>query len=149
MESKVSGHWTDEQLIEYLYGVGPENHHLDTCPHCQDRLSAMQARRQAVELNPFSQEDASFEFLAAQRRKIYARVTEPSRWWSQTQLRRWASAAAMALVLGGGFVVYEQNHRQQMIDNKVSDAQLAQDVSLMAQDSEPQPTAPLQALFDE
>jgi hypothetical protein len=31
----------------------------------------------------------------------------------------------------------------------VSDAQLAQDVSQMAQDSEPPQTAPLQALFEE
>ncbi len=149
MESKVSGHWTDEQLIEYLYGVGPEDQHLDTCPNCQERLSVMQARRGAVELNPSFQDEASFEFLAAQRRKIYGRLGEPIHWWSGHQLRRWASAAAMALVLGGGFVVYEQNHRQRVMDNRVSDAQLAQDVSLMAQDSEPQPTAPLQALFDE
>ena len=149
MESKVSGHWTDEQLIEYLYGVGPEGSHLDTCRDCHERLSAMQARRQAMELNLPSHEEAGFQFLAAQRRKIYARLTERSSWWSEFQLRRWASAAAMALVLGGGLVVYEENHRHQLLENKVSDAQLAQDVSLMAQDSEPQPTAPLQALFDE
>lgn len=147
MESKVSGHWTDQQLIEQLYGVAAEDGHLRGCAECQARLSSMQARRQVVERSA-SEEEASFEFLAAQRRKIYARVTEPRRFWSQGQLRRWASAAATILVLGGGLLVYE-DHKQQSMDNKISDAQLAQEVSSMAQESEPQPTAPLQGLFEE
>ncbi len=57
-------------------------------------------------------------------------------------------AAATVLVLGGALLVYEET-RQQAMQNPVSDAQLAQQVSSMAQDSEPQPTAPLQALFEE
>jgi hypothetical protein len=44
---------------------------------------------------------------------------------------------------------YEQKHQRDLANDRVSDAQLAQDVSRMAQDSEPQPTAPLQALFEE
>jgi hypothetical protein len=149
MESKVSGHWTDEQLIEHLYGIGAEdlNLHLHACADCQARLSSTQARRQAVDMNS-SDQDVSFEFLAAQRRRIYARLTEPRHFWSDGRLGRWASAAATILVLGGGFLIYE-DHRQQVMDNKVSDAQLAQEVSSMAQESEPQPTAPLQALFEE
>jgi hypothetical protein len=147
MESKVSGHWTDQQLIEHLYGVGAEDRHLNGCAECQGRLNSMQARRQAVDRTA-PEGDVSFDFLAAQRRKIYARLTEPRRFWSQGQLRRWASAAATILVLGGGLLVYE-DHKQQSMDNKISDAQLAQEVSSMAQESEPQPTAPLQALFEE
>ena len=147
MESNVSGHWTDEQLIEHLYGVGADARHLHACADCQARLSSMQARRQAVEMNS-ADENSSFEFLAAQRRQIYARLTKPRHFWSQAQLRRWASAAGTILVLGGGFLIYE-DHRQQVMDNKVSDAQLAQEVSSMAQESEPQPTAPLQVLFEE
>jgi anti-sigma factor RsiW len=146
MESKLSGHWTNEQLIEHLYGVAADQH-LDACPDCQARLSSMQARRQAVETNS-SEDDASFEVLAAQRRRIYARLSEPRPFWSDARLRRWASAAAMIAVLGGGFLVYE-DHKQQVMDNKISDAQLAQEVSSMAQESEPQPTAPLQVLFEE
>ena len=147
MESKVSGHWTDEQLIEHLYGVGCEDPHLHACAACQARLSSMQAQRQALD-GAASHEDVSFEFLAAQRRKIYAMLTEPRRFWSDGQLRRWASAAATILILGGGLLVYE-DHKQQSVDNKISDAQLAREVSSMAQESEPQATAPLQALFEE
>ncbi len=148
MESKVSGHWTDGQLIEYLYGLSQQDDHFPGCAHCQARVAWMQANRQAVELNHASQDDVSYDLLAAQRRKIYARLTQPMRWWSPAQFPRWASAAATIIVLGGGLLVYEQKHAQVSAD-KVSDAQLAQEVSSMAQDSEPQATAPLQELFDE
>ncbi len=147
--SNLSGHWTDEQLIEYLYGVGPEESHLNDCRDCQARLSSMQAKRRSVEFSPASDREVRFDFLAAQRRKIYARLTESAPWWSGLQPRRLASAAAAVLVLGGGVLFYEENHRQQMMENKVSDAQLAQQVSSMADEAEAQPTAPLQALFEE
>lgn len=64
-------------------------------------------------------------------------------------LRRWISAAASLLIIASGLFVYEHNHPKQAIDNKVTDAQLAQEVSRMAQDSEPALTVPLQALFEE
>lgn len=147
IESKLSGHWTDEQLIENLYGLGPDDRHLEGCAVCQERLSVMQANRRALEVE--SSQDVSFDFLAAQRRQIYAKLTQPVRWWSRFEIRRWVSAGATVLAVGGGLLLYEENHRQQLMDNKVSDAQLAQEVSSMVQDSEPQPTAPLEELFDE
>ena len=64
-------------------------------------------------------------------------------------LRRAASATATLLVLGGGLMVYEEHHEQALLKDKVSDAQLAEQVSSMTQDSEPPSTAPLKALFDE
>lgn len=146
--SNVSGHWTDEQLIEYLYGVGPENAHVDACTDCQARLAAMEVNRE-TDLSRCDGEIA-FEFLAAQRRKIYARLTTPAtRRWTQLQPRRLAATAATLAVLGGGLFLYEEHQKQQMIDNKLSDAQLAQQVSNMAEEAEAQPTAPLQALFEE
>lgn len=147
MESKVSGHWTDDQIIASQYDVGPEDNHLQECAECQARLAAMRANRGMLEQSPAADEDVTFEFLAAQRRKIYARLTEPARWWSGLRLRLLAPAAAAILAIAGGLLIYEQ--RQPAIDNKISDAQLAQEVSTMAQDSEPLPTAPLQELFEE
>ncbi len=147
IESKLSGHWTDEQLIAHLYDLGPDDGHIHGCAVCQERLSNMQASRRAIEAAE-SPGNVGFDFLAAQRRRIYARLTQPVHWWSQFEIRRWVSAAATILAIGGGLLLYEENHRQQMMD-KVSDAQLAQEVSSMAQDAEPQPTAPLQELFDE
>jgi len=148
MQSKVSGHWTDDQLIEHLYGVGPEDGHVRGCGSCQERLSALESHRVALE-RVSEQVEPSTEFLARQRRQIYAKLAEPRHWWSGAHIRRWASAAATLFVLSGGLVVYEEYHQQELVKDQVSDAQLADQVSSMTQDSEPQPTAPLEALFEE
>ena len=149
IESKLSGHWTDDELIQHLYGVGPEDGHIDSCQECQARLSAAQASRKMLELDPSAGAAISHDFLAAQRRGIYAKLTESRRSKTATFARRWASAAATLAILGGSVLLYEEKHQRDLANDRVTDVQLAQDVSQMAQDSEPQPTAPLQALFEE
>ena len=72
MSIAQSAHWTDEQLIDHLYGVGPADGHLDQCELCRDRLTALEVRRQQVSMA----EPVSDDFLAAQRRAIYARLSE-------------------------------------------------------------------------
>lgn len=149
IESKVSGHWTDEQLIAHLYGVGPNDGHVEECRDCQVRLIAMQSQRQAAE-RASSSEDVSFEFLAAQRRRIYEKITVPTPgWWPAMQVRRWVAGTAGLLVVAGGLLLIENRGRPPVASNNISDAQLAQDVSRMAEDPEPPATAPLQALFEE
>ncbi len=144
-ESKLSRHWTDDQLITHLYGVGPEDGHVAGCLECASRLSSLQNRQEVLR----SGEEPSHELLAAQRRRIYAKLTQPAPWWSAHHLRRWASAGAAALVLGGGVLYYEEYRQQQDRNHMISDDQLAQDVSDLSGNSEAQPTAPLQALFEE
>lgn len=147
--SKVSGHWTDEQLVEHIYGVGPEDKHLEGCLECQGRLASFRQHRQAVERSAGG-DGVTFDFLAAQRRNIYARLADRTSWWPRLGVRRWATAAAAAVALTGGIVVYENTQQHSLqARNKISDAQLAQEISQIASDSEPQPIAPLQALFEE
>lgn len=147
MQSNVSGHWTDQQLIASLYGVGPEDDHLGACSPCQIRLTELRTHREGLErMQP---DEPGTTILATQRRQIYARIAQPVRWWSGTHMRRWASAFATLLVLGGGLMVFEAHHERQLINPQISDAQLADQVSGMIQTSEPQSTAPLQELFDE
>ena len=142
--SKQSGHWTDDQLIAYLYGVGPDDHHLSNCQECHSRLSKFQERQQELR-----SEDVDIELLVAQRRCIYAKLTAPVHWSARWQVRRWASVAAMAVAFGGGALFYEEHEQQHAAKSGLSDAQLAQEVSLLAQNSEDVPTGPLEALFDE
>jgi hypothetical protein len=143
----MTPHWTDEQLIAHFYGVGPEDRHIDSCAHCIQRLAAMRSRREALDLAS-EESDPGFEILAAQRRKIHERISRPARWWPHLEPRRWLTAAAALLVLAGGLALVENAHKP-ATPNAISDAQLAQDVSRMAADPEPSPTAPLQALFEE
>jgi hypothetical protein len=149
IESKLSGHWTDEQLIEHLYGVGPEEKHISECRICRERLSGMVAARRAREAESSPLEQVPFDLLVRQRRSIYARLGQISSWQLGFQVRRWAAAAAMMVLLAGGVFLYEQNQHQRGRQDSLSDAQLAQEVSAIAQDSEPSATAPLQQLFVE
>ncbi len=141
--SAKSAHWTDEQLIDHLYGVGPADGHVKQCQQCHSRLSLMESRRQ--QFSP--EETVSDQFLAAQRRAIYARLSEPHRWWREIPVRRWAAGAAFVAVLSGSLTFYEVRQRE-VADARI-DAQLAQDVSQMSFESEPQATAPLHGLFVE
>jgi hypothetical protein len=134
-------------LIASLYGIGPNNSHLDECAPCRERLSALSANRQALEREAGNDSEVSFAFLAAQRREIYAGLLEPARLWQRFSVRRWASAAITVLVLGSGFAVFEQ-HQRESAKNQISDVQLAQEMSSVSQDLEAQPVAPLQGLFD-
>lgn len=141
--SAKSDHWTDEQLVDHLYGVGPADGHLDQCELCLNRCSSMKMRRQ--QLSPV--ELVSDDFLAAQRRAIYARMSQPHRWWNDVPVRHWAAAATMFTVLAGSAALY-QDHRREVAEAK-ADAHLAQEVSQMAFESESPATAPLQGLFIE
>lgn len=141
MSIAQSAHWTDEQLIDHRYGVGPADDHLDQCELCRTRLTAMEVRRQQVSMA----ETVSHDFLVAQRRAIYARLSKPHHWWNDVPGRRWVAAGVMLTVLAGSAAVYE-NHRRAAVE-AISDAQLAQDVASMSFESEPPATAPLRALF--
>lgn len=143
----MSPHWTDEQLIAHLYGVGTDDRHLDFCADCRTRLSSMQARRQAIE-GATADTQADANRLAAQRRRIYAAIERRAPWWSGIQIRRWGSALAGVSIVASGLLLYE-NHRKPAAPDTLSDAQLALEVSRIAQDPEPPATAPLQALFEE
>lgn len=148
IKSNVSGHWTDEQLIEHLYGIGSDPQHLEECSECRGRLSGMVAARRAIEAS-VADGEVPLDLLAAQRRSIYARIDRNQRWPSSLNVRRWAAMGAMLALLGGGAALYEQARQHEASQSRVTDAELAQEVSQIASDSEPGPTAPLQALFDE
>jgi len=143
----MTPHWTDEQLIAHLYGLGPEDGHLDGCPECRMRLSHMQARRESIDLES-PPDYVSSDLLAVQRRNIYAGIAQPVRWWSHIEIRRWGSAVAGLAILASGLLIFE-NSRKPAVPERISDAQLAQEVSRIAENPEPPATEPLQALFEE
>lgn len=165
IQSRLSGHWTDEQVIEHIYAGGPEEGHLLECVDCAGRLRSMREQRRLIEEAAAKGrqtiaigDEPSIEFLAAQRRKIYAKLSqEHDRWWPTWGIARWASAAAVLLALGGGLVFMEENsasaiHSAPQLQSEtasISDSELAKEVSQMADSSEPGPTEPLQALFGE
>jgi len=149
VEPGAPEHWSGEQLIEHLYGVGPEDGHLEDCAECRERLTLMHAQRQSTEAYAQREETVSRDLLMAQRRQIYAKLARPEPWFMGGLMKRWMPAAAALLMLSGGTFLYQQKHTPAPLKvEHVSDAELAQAVSQMSQDPEAESTAPLQALFN-
>jgi hypothetical protein len=97
-------HWTTDELIGHVYGVGPEDRHLETCEECSARAADFAARRQALATPP--QIDPLF--LAAQRRSLYARIRPKG--YERRPVLAPLLAGAMALALG--FVLLRPSPQQ-------------------------------------
>lgn len=148
-------HWTQDDFINALYGVGPEADHLDACDMCRARWEEVRARRAQATLAA----EVSSEFLATQRRNVYRRLgSEPRR------LRRAAPALVAALLLVVAFLAYRpatsppqetqvaQVRRQDVQPGQQvqsSDAQLMSDIYSIEETAEPQAVQVLHALFEE
>jgi hypothetical protein len=147
--STQSGHWTDDELLAFIYGVGPSGNHLDGCSECRTRLASMQANRESVERSALTADGINPAFLAAQRRGIYQRMEKPAGWWSAIPLRRWAAGVATTCVLCASLVVYQHNREAEIAaQERINDARLAQEVATMAQDTDVSSMAPLEGLFE-
>ena len=133
-------HWTDDELIGRLYGLGPDDGHLGECEECAGRWRALEATRGLV-LDP---PPAPEEFLAGQRRAIHGRLEHPARRPGWLQLAPAAVATAAVVVLA---VVL---HRSAPAPEPgLSDAELYAEVYSMVESDEPLAVQPIRALFEE
>src|SRR6478672_2463250 len=94
-----SKHWTDEELLDRLYGVGREDNHLQTCVECDARWNDLVAARRTLKSEP----EVSPSFLLRQRVAVMERI-EPSKGSFFTW--RSVTAVAGACVMALGFVIY-------------------------------------------
>lgn len=155
-------HLTNDQLLDRLYGLGETegetSRHLQECAGCAERMRAFERRQAEATAQP----ETSNEFLAAQRRGIYARLEQGPQAHS-----RWAPALAAACALAVGmFWVYPVHHARPQVPNRpapivaqgvahavahseVSDEQLFSDVYSMEQSAEPRAAVPMHALFED
>jgi hypothetical protein len=157
-------HLTDDELLDRLYGLAEAgadtSKHLEDCDACFERLRFFERRRAALAVPP----PVSAEFLAAQRRAIYARLEE-----RPGNRMRWAPAVAAVFLLAMGVFLYNPVWRsgkqaaqvhatvhngaaraagQVSTNAAVSDEQLFSDVYSMEQSAEPRAAAPIHALFE-
>lgn len=134
------GHWTDQDFINNIYGIGPADGHLDKCADCHNRWTAMLERREAIVKEP----EVSHEVLAAQRRNIYRRLGREPR----QSMRAVPAFAAVAVLLAGFFFVY-QTPKHPGPTAAISDTQLFADIYALEQNSEPSVAQPMRSLFEE
>jgi hypothetical protein len=134
-------HWEDHELIERLYGLGPEDGHLDECEHCAGRMSALlSARERAVEPPAVSE-----EWMARQRLAIRRALAAPAvrRGWLP-----YVSAVATTAVLLVAVLLYRPAPAPET-NGLPTDAEIFADAYSMARSSEPLAAEPMHALFEE
>jgi hypothetical protein len=134
-------HWSEQDLVNHIYGVGPDAAHLDGCKECRARADAMAVRRQELARDP----GVSIEFLAAQRRSIYRRLGRDPR--QSVPLMPAFAAVLMVLI---SFLVFRPAHiRQEPVAIPAADTKLVSDMYALEQSPEPQAVETLHALFEE
>lgn len=135
-------HLSEDGLLDAVYGIAGSaaEAHLRRCADCAQRLHEWHEKRAAVE-----SVEISSDFLAAQRKKIYERIEQPSRkHWL------WAPGLAAACALAIGVFVYHPAAKEPpQRHTEISDAQLFGEVYSMEQSLEPAAAAPARALFEE
>jgi hypothetical protein len=159
----MNRHLTNDELLHRLYGLGEAegetNLHLRECSECADRWRTFERRRAETVAGPDLSSDASSEFLAAQRRAIYARLDERS---SGMHVRLAPAVAAGFLLAAGVYLAipgrhavpqaasaahYRQAPIAHVVHAEMSDEQLFSDVYSMEQSVEPRAAVPIHALF--
>lgn len=132
-------HWSDDELIDELYGVGPGDGHLGECEECQTRRQRLQAARERT-LEPVA---VSEEFLSRQRRAFHQRLEKRER------AARWYRLAPAALATAAVVVLAVALYRPAPAPvAEPNDAQLfAESYSMVASD-EPEAVQWVHGLFE-
>ncbi len=135
-------HYSDDDLVARLFGLGPDDPHLAECEECTRRWDKI---RERIELRRPAEVEVPADFLAAQRRAIYARVERKSR---RLPLRWLPLPAAALLVLVMVFTVFKPASHKSPKD-VISDDQALQDVFTTGSRIELAGLNPVESLFEE
>ena len=92
----MNKHWSDEDFVNELYGIGPGGSHLDECEECRGRWLQVRERRGVI----LEQPGVAPGFLAAQRESIQAKL-DGRRQDGAWELRLGPALAALSVVVLG------------------------------------------------
>jgi len=138
-------HWTNDEVVDHLYGVGPEDGHERECAECRARIVAVWARREAAA----GSAEVTANFLRNQRLaiagRIEARRMELQAWW---RMPVWVAVmAAVALVLSAPRPAREATVAGGL--NRAQDAEMYLEIYQSISSEEPRALAPMHGLFEE
>lgn len=149
----MNGHWSDDELIGRMYGVGPEEPvrlaHLEACPDCAARRSALAIRRAAL-VESARSAAVDENLLRAQRDAVWRRLEGSQRPW----VRRFAPVGAMSLLLLFAFVLDRPVPQPEPVEVAVasqqptSDDELFREIASMMDETTPRAARPVLGLFD-
>jgi hypothetical protein len=140
-------HWSEARLLDRLYGLDPppglSEAHLDSCPDCAARWTALQTSRAALIAQPapaFAEDR-----LRAQRIAVFNRIERPRGIWAL------APAAATALLVVMGIALQTSppvREPQTVAVISQSDRELFGEIAALMEEDAPRATDPFRGLFD-
>lgn len=135
-------HWTENEFTDWLYGLKSDAAHLEECPDCRAMADSLE-RRKAEAVRP---PEISSDFLAAQRRSVYARLDQPARHWAQS---RWMlTLATLILVVVASFGLLRPRQSPAPLASP-ADEKLFSDLASIEQSNEPRAIKPIESLFEQ
>ena len=129
-----SRHWTNDELLDHVYGLKSSDEHLSSCDECATRRDRLERIRGDVTRPPEIPE----ALLAAQRRSIYQRLGSPIRAWHPM---RWAVSIIAMFFAAIALTVYQPRSPLRSYDD-----QFYAELSSLAQDPAPRAVQPIEAL---
>ena len=136
-------HYSNEDLINRLYGIGRSDSHVEQCEDCRARWEQLLERRREIMEPP----EVPAEFLAAQRREVYRRLESNRSWWAW----RLGPALATVSVLVLGIVLSRPVPAPEptLAVNTNGDAEFFAEIYSMVESTEPWAAEPIYGLFEE
>jgi len=137
----TSGHLTESQFLEVLYGATPEPDHLQACVACRERYGRMRVvRRRFVAAQP----EIADNFFAAQRSAVRSRLRgNAASGWG-----RLVPAAAALLIVAAFFVDFGRRPTPGPYA-PADDSEVFQEVFELVSDPAPLAVDPIRTLFEE
>jgi anti-sigma factor RsiW len=134
-------HWTEDQYIGRLYGLGGgDEAHLETCPRCRHRWQELAAHRKRITSDP----EIPADLLAAQRRSIYRRLDR-----QPAPLLKWVPVAGAMLALVVGLVMFRPGSQPAAPLSAPGDEAVFAEVYSLEQNAAPLAAKPIEALFED
>ena len=131
-------HWTDDELLERLYGLRSGDEHIESCGECAARARVADDTRATITEPP----DIPHDLLEAQRRSIYQRLGSPVRVWHPL---RWAVPAAAMAAVALGLTLFRVGEPL----NPRGDDQFYAELSSLDQNPAPRAVQPIEALVED
>ncbi len=133
-------HWTEEQFVERIYGIGLEDGHLEKCALCKRKWDEYAGRREAYlsgrPIIPYGD-------LAQQRHAIRKRLAAGRRNFRLHILSPLATALLVLVII----TVLRPVRKSGTVESP-SDAELYREVFTMVSSTTPTAVEPLQSLFE-
>jgi hypothetical protein len=133
-------HWSDDDLVDRLLGIGREDLHVESCMSCARRWESVRRKHEAMKITA---QDATEGLYAVQRLAIRDRI-EGRKPFFRLEVTPALAVVLLVLVI----LTALRPSPQKTSDEAVSDSGVFEDVLNVASSTEPGTVVPVRSLFE-